>query len=85
MKDDITEWRLELDNVPGGRSAIQFHFGRDAAWSKGCIIVGANNRLVCGRDECAFSDSPRDGIRVLRDFVTSRMIVSNERVSVEIR
>lgn len=33
-------WRIELANVPGGRSAIQFHYGEDERWSEGCLIVG---------------------------------------------
>jgi len=32
-------WRLQLDRVEG-RSAIQFHYGKDEGWSQGCFIVG---------------------------------------------
>lgn len=32
-------WRLELSGVPH-RSAIQFHYGQDEAWSEGCFILG---------------------------------------------
>jgi Family of unknown function (DUF5675) len=32
-------WRLELVGVPH-RSAIQFHYGQDEAWSQGCLILG---------------------------------------------
>jgi hypothetical protein len=84
MIDDITEWRLELQGVPGDRRAIQFHYGKEASWSQGCIIVGSNNALACGRDDCAFSDSPRDGVRALRDYVMARLLASDDYVEVSI-
>lgn len=40
MSNENRRWRLQLENVPEGRSAIQFHYGRDEKWSQGCFIVG---------------------------------------------
>ena len=40
MTNENRWWRLELSG-PGKRSAIQFHYGSDVAWSKGCFIVGS--------------------------------------------
>ena len=84
MKDEATEWRLELEKVPGGRSAIQFHYGKDAGWSEGCIIVGRQNELICPSNACKFSDSPRDGVIALRDYVRSRLLSGSDRVQIEI-
>lgn len=84
MKDDISEWRLELAGVPGGRRAIQFHYGKDAGWSRGCIIVGTNNPLVCGSSECKFSDSPLAGVKKLRDYVMQYTKASDNLVEIVI-
>jgi len=40
MSNDNRVWRLELAGTPK-RSAIQFHYGQDVAWSEGCFIVGS--------------------------------------------
>jgi hypothetical protein len=84
MTDELTEWRLELLDVPGNRRAIQFHYGKDAGWSKGCIIVGENNPLACGRNECSFSDTPREGMKALRDYIMDRTVASNDLIEIEI-
>lgn len=39
MNNENRSWRLELAGTPK-RSAIQFHYGEDVAWSEGCFIVG---------------------------------------------
>lgn len=41
-------WRIEIAGVPGGRSAIQFHYGTDASWSQGCFIVGKLLQIPAG-------------------------------------
>lgn len=40
MSNENRLWRLELAGTPK-RSAIQFHYGQDVAWSEGCFIVGS--------------------------------------------
>jgi hypothetical protein len=40
MTNENRLWRLELAGTPK-RSAIQFHYGQDVAWSEGCFIVGS--------------------------------------------
>jgi hypothetical protein len=59
-------WRLELDKVPR-RSAIQFHYGKNYAWSQGCIIlVGTRTSdLMC----TAGLDSPEEAVAALRNYV----------------
>jgi Family of unknown function (DUF5675) len=61
-------WRVELDDVPGGRTEIQFHHGKDASWSKGCIILGVNAPEVC-QDSCVFSDSSQDAVTRVREYI----------------
>jgi len=40
MSNQNRLWRLELGGT-NPRSAIQFHYGQDVAWSEGCFIVGS--------------------------------------------
>lgn len=76
-------WRLELKDVPGGRTFIQFHYGKDAGWSEGCIILGKNASSVC-QDECVFSDSPESAVAALRRYVMSRAKSSADPITVRI-
>lgn len=76
-------WRLELENVPGGRTAIQFHYGKDVSWSAGCIILGRNAGGVC-QDDCRFSDSPENSVARLREYVEDRIRSSSDTISVRI-
>lgn len=41
MINENRQWRLELIGTEPKRSAIQFHYGLDVAWSEGCFIVGS--------------------------------------------
>ena len=83
MNSKVRAWRLELENVDN-RRAIQFHYGKDVSWSKGCIIVGQNIDNVCAADQCAFSDSPTSGMQRLIDYVEPKLLASNHRVQIEI-
>ncbi len=74
-------WRLELQSVPH-RSAIQFHFGRDAAWSRGCVILGRQMTACSARSSCSFPDSHESAVRALRDFVEVNAVVSNTPIFV---
>jgi hypothetical protein len=76
-------WRLELEDAPGGRTAIQFHYGKDANWSKGCIIIGTSPANTC-HDDCVHTDSPESAVRSMRKYVESRMIASNHPIRVRI-
>ena len=76
-------WRLELKDVPGGRTRIQFHFGKDVGWSTGCIIVGRNASAVC-QEDCRFSDSPEAGVRRLREYVEGHLVSSDDEILVRI-
>jgi hypothetical protein len=40
MTNENRWWRIELAGANLQRSAIQFHYGQDVSWSKGCFIVG---------------------------------------------
>lgn len=82
IRDDATKkwmttpdrrWRLELSGVPGGRSAIQFHFGKDVAWSTGCFIVGMpleSPKSFTREGYCNVAQSEQTMAK-LRDIVTS--------------
>lgn len=74
-------WRLELQNVPQ-RTAIQFHFGRDASWSRGCIILGHRAAACPARGPCSFPDSPEPAVRALRAYVEANAIASNTPIRV---
>lgn len=50
-------WRVELSNVPGGRSAIQFHYGKDERWSEGCLIVGRHKGADTLSAHCQLEDA----------------------------
>lgn len=39
MNNEDRAWRIELGGV-SRRTAIQFHYGEDVAWSQGCFILG---------------------------------------------
>lgn len=76
-------WRLELRDVPGGRTYIQFHYGRDVSWSEGCFIVGTSPLNTC-QQECSHGDSPEKGVARIREYVTSRMRASNQEVRIQV-
>jgi hypothetical protein len=81
--DDLTAWRLELEHVPDHRTNIQFHYGKDAKWSTGCILLGLQGAPMCAGD-CKFSDSPRIAVQQVKDYVPARLLKSDDRVLVEI-
>jgi hypothetical protein len=66
-------WRIELQGVPHGRTNIQFHYGRDASWSNGCIIVGRQPENQCV-NQCKHNDSPIEGVRAMRKHFESNAI-----------
>ncbi|MFM0125983.1 MULTISPECIES: DUF5675 family protein [Paraburkholderia] len=74
-------WRIELQNVPH-RTAIQFHYGRDVNWSRGCVILGQRTATCPARGPCSFPDSPEPAVRALRDYVKSNSIASNTPILV---
>ena len=80
---DDRAWRLELANV-SRRSNIQFHFGRDANWSQGCIIIGQKPAACPARGSCSFPNSPEPAVRTLRSYVERNAIASNTPIRVRI-
>jgi hypothetical protein len=76
-------WRLELKDVPNHRTAIQFHYGKDVGWSRGCIIVGTSPANTC-HDDCVHTDSPAAAVQALREYVESKMIASNTPIQIRI-
>lgn len=65
-------WRLELANVPGGRSNIQFHYGLDEGWSEGCFIVGRSHAQIAqgiGTSYCQVTDGEAS-VAAIRAAVT---------------
>jgi hypothetical protein len=76
-------WRLQLSGVPDNRSAIQFHYGKDASWSAGCIIVGQQPANQCV-DECKFADSPAAGVRAMREYVEGALLSSDGQITIRI-
>lgn len=74
-------WRIELQNVPG-RSAIQFHYGRDFRWSSGCVILvgDAPDPISCNPG----IDSSEAAVAKLRRYVESNTIRSNPVITVRI-
>jgi hypothetical protein len=89
IRDDATKrwmttldrrWRLELDGVPGGRSAIRFHYGQDVDWSKGCFIVGSivGSDGSLTREAYCGVDSSEASISKLRRVVTGAAMNSND-------
>jgi hypothetical protein len=81
-------WRLELD-VPrvndAKRTAIQFHYGKDKSWSRGCVILtgGApSSPLVCKAEDGA--DSPEAAVAAVRTFVEKTLVKSDDRIGVRI-
>lgn len=61
-------WRLELTGT-GHQSNIQFHYGRDAGWSRGCVIIGHKLAQCPAKGPCVFPDSPVSAVRALRNYV----------------
>lgn len=76
-------WRIELENVPGKRTKIQFHYGKDVSWSEGCLIIGTSPRNTC-HDECKHGDSPEKSVAKLREYVTSNSLASDHPIRVRI-
>ncbi|MDR6384006.1 DUF5675 family protein [Paraburkholderia caribensis] len=76
-------WRIELQNVPH-RTAIQFHYGRDATWSRGCIIIGHRTAVCPVRGPCSFPDSPEPAVRALRGYVEANSRASNTPILVRL-
>ncbi len=49
-------WRLELGGTaPKGN--IQFHYGKDASWSTGCIVIGNKLAQCPAKGPCVLPDS----------------------------
>ncbi len=76
-------WRLELKDVPDHRSAIQFHYGKDVGWSRGCIIIGTSPANTC-HDDCVHTDLPAAAVQALRQYVESNMMASNTPIQIRI-
>ncbi|MDN7909076.1 DUF5675 family protein [Burkholderia cepacia] len=74
-------WRIELKEVPH-RTAIQFHYGLDASWSRGCIILGHQAPACPKKGPCSFSDSPERAVLALRKYVETNSIASNTPIVV---
>lgn len=81
-------WRLELD-VPRindvERTAIQFHYGTDKSWSRGCVILTGSkpsSPLVCSAADGA--DSPEAAVVAVRSFVEKTLMKSDDRIMVRI-
>ncbi len=74
-------WRLELMGVPN-RSVIQFHFGTNYTWSKGCIILtgNANEDLMC-RNAVTSSEQ---SVLAVRQFVEANTLYSTDSIQVRI-
>lgn len=66
MTNENRTWRLELNGTKP-RSAIQFHYGKDFNWSRGCVILTGTDDLVCKEG----SDSPEEAVAALRAYVTT--------------
>ncbi len=81
-------WRLELDMAHRSgveRSAIQFHYGEDQSWSKGCVILtgsAPSRPLVCMEEDAA--DSPDEAVAAVRIYVEKTLVKSDDRVVVRI-
>ncbi len=81
-------WRLELD-VPRindvKRTAIQFHYGKDKSWSRGCVILTGgtpSSPLVCRAEDGA--DSPEAAVAAVRAFVERTLVKSDDRIEIRI-
>ena len=81
-------WRLELDvpRINGVlRTAIQFHYGKDKSWSRGCVILtgGApSSPLVCKAEDGA--DSPDEAVAAVKAYVEKTVAKSDDRIMVRI-
>ncbi|KIC09812.1 hypothetical protein RA19_13635 [Leisingera sp. ANG-M1] len=75
-------WRLELEAVPGGRTHIQFHYGKDEKWSEGCFIVGDHLVDVPTLNDLSGPyckvENGESAIARLRAAVTSPMVDSSQ-------
>lgn len=81
MKGNINRtWRIQLNGVPN-RSAIQFHYGKDKSWSKGCIILTGemSNTLMCEA-----KNSSEKAVENVRKYVESEMNSSDDVIRVKI-
>ncbi|KTE30409.1 MULTISPECIES: DUF5675 family protein [unclassified Sphingopyxis] len=77
-------WRIEISGVPGGRSAIQFHYGTDVKWSEGCFIVGrlldASTGGGIGANYCKVEGAD-DALAALRSAIEGP---GNDRTRIEV-
>lgn len=73
-------WRIQLKKVPN-RSAIQFHYGKDKAWSKGCIILTGepSNSLMCEN-----KNSSEKAVESVRRYVESKVNSSDDVIKIKI-
>jgi len=72
-------WRLELENIAVGdsdnRVNIQFHYGKDASWSWGCIILSKIQSPQCSEsaDACISDSTPENVVAKLREYVEQQL------------
>ena len=73
-------WRIQLRDVPN-RSAIQFHYGKDKSWSKGCIILTGkpDKGLMCKKN-----NSAEKAVESVRNYVESNINSSDDIVRIKI-
>lgn len=82
MTNRDRRWRIELQGVPGGRSAIQFHYGTDYSWSAGCIILTGD---VAEGLSCRSAESTSEAVVArLRAYVESAGTVSPTPIQVRV-
>ncbi|MFM0420044.1 DUF5675 family protein [Paraburkholderia aromaticivorans] len=74
-------WSIELENVPH-RTAMRFHYGENASWSRGCIILGHQASACPTRGPGSFSDSPEPAVLAMRNYVEANSIASNTAIVV---
>ncbi|OQW75682.1 MAG: hypothetical protein BVN35_08550 [Proteobacteria bacterium ST_bin11] len=76
-------WRLELINT-NPRSAIQFHYGKDKSWSKGCVILTGNTDnvgLICRAGD---PDTPDGAVTAVRNYVNGKVNSSSDSIRIRI-
>lgn len=90
VRDDATKpwmttldrrWRIEMKGVPGPRTAVQFHYGKDYKWSAGCIILaGEHESLACS----SRGNSSDLLVAKLRGYVEKQGLAAPTRIRVRI-